>query len=377
MRAPRCGSIVTAMTDIPIDRPARPLYRDPGDRVIAGVCAAMARYTGTDPVLWRVVTVVLAVFGGSGLLLYVVAWLLLPKRQDDGAIRPSWLERRGHTLTPKAAVILAAIGVIVLGGVDSGQNAAAVAVVAVVAYLVYRERRDHPPVASPPVTSASTTAYGEVPGAAAWTPEPPAVRPHSRLGLITLSVAALVSGALSWAALSGVDALTPARILAAALLVVGAGLLVGTWYGRARWLMAVAVLLALALGGTVAADASGATLRGGVGERTWVVGEGRTDQGFHLGVGEATLDLTGLPPDGRHLVVRGDVGLGHLIVLVPSDVPIRLHATVRAGEILEFGDTVASGAHRFERTRSYGPGEDPRIEIEASVGTGQVEVRRG
>ena len=72
---------------------------------------------------------------------------------------------------------------------------------------------------------------------------------------MTLSVATLVTGVLLALRLSGVDALTAPRILAVALLVVGGGVLVGAFVGRARWLIPVGLVLALALGLSVAASA--------------------------------------------------------------------------------------------------------------------------
>jgi hypothetical protein len=267
--------------------------------------------------------------------------------------------------------VIAVIAVIALGGLDNGHGAAAVAIVGLVAYLVYRERQDRPLAPSYSAPAAPATPPAE--------PLPPMVRvprERSRLGLITISVAALVSGVLAWASSAGADALTPARITAVALLIVGAGLVVGTWYGRARWLLIVGVLLSLGLGTAAAADATGGTLHGGVGSRTWVVGEGQSDRAFKLGIGEATLDLTDLPASGPHVVVHGKVGLGHLIILVPDGVPIRVHAKLRIGDLSEFGKSLDNGDGPFDRTRTYGDA-DPRIDVEATLGTGQIEVRHG
>jgi predicted membrane protein len=75
--------------------------------------------------------------------------------------------------------------------------------------------------------------------------------------------------------------------------------------------------------------------------------------------------------------VTAHVGLGHLIVLVPADVPIALHAKVRAGDITEDGRSLVNGADSVERVLRYGPPGDPQVEVEATVGAGQVEVRRG
>ncbi len=55
------------------------LYRSRTDRMIAGVCGGMAEYLGTDPVLVRVLWVIVALTFGTGLLAYVLFWLLVPE----------------------------------------------------------------------------------------------------------------------------------------------------------------------------------------------------------------------------------------------------------------------------------------------------------
>ena len=368
--------------------PRRPIYRDPDDKVIGGVCAAAGRYTDTDPVLWRVAVAVLAVFGGAGLAIYVLGWLLIPNRAAGESLLESSLRRRGRPWSAGAVLVLALFALIILGGFD-GEAVAALGVLGLIGYLVYRDRQNPagPGVATgyPPPPAASFEAAEDVAPDAGPEPwgawgAPPAVRPsrpRSALGLATLSIAALVTGCLVWAGAAGAEELTPARIAAVALLVVGAGLVVGAFRGRARWLIAVGVVLSLVLAGTAGAQAAGVSLEGGIGERTWVVPTGQPQQSYTLGVGEATLDLTALPPDGAHVVVRSAVSLGHLIVLVPADLAVRVHATVQIGDITEFGTSLVSDSDKVERTRSYGPPGDPRVEVEAVVGTGQIEVRRG
>lgn len=72
----------------PPPRPRR-LYRSETDRVVAGVCGGLRDYLGVDANLLRVVFVLLAIFaGGSGLLIYVVLWALVPRRSRLG-ISPS------------------------------------------------------------------------------------------------------------------------------------------------------------------------------------------------------------------------------------------------------------------------------------------------
>lgn len=63
-------------------RPQRaPLRRSRDDRVIAGVAGGLGRYLGIDPVIIRIALVVLAVSGGSGVLLYIIAVIAIPEER--------------------------------------------------------------------------------------------------------------------------------------------------------------------------------------------------------------------------------------------------------------------------------------------------------
>ncbi|ROS31427.1 PspC domain-containing protein [Cellulomonas sp. PhB150] len=52
------------------------------DRWIGGVCAGLANRTGFDPLVWRGIFAASLLIGGLGLVLYGVAWALLPERRD-------------------------------------------------------------------------------------------------------------------------------------------------------------------------------------------------------------------------------------------------------------------------------------------------------
>jgi len=53
--------------------------------MLAGVCGGLAQYFNIDPTLVRVLFVVLAVLGGSGLLIYLVLWIVVPEEPQGGA----------------------------------------------------------------------------------------------------------------------------------------------------------------------------------------------------------------------------------------------------------------------------------------------------
>lgn len=55
------------------------LYRSSDQRMLAGVCGGIAEYFGWDPTLVRVGWIVLTLLGGSGVLLYLILWLVMPQ----------------------------------------------------------------------------------------------------------------------------------------------------------------------------------------------------------------------------------------------------------------------------------------------------------
>ena len=59
------------------------LTRSRSNRVIAGVCGGIAEHFGLDPVLVRLAWVALILFGGGGVLLYIVAWIIMPEAEGD------------------------------------------------------------------------------------------------------------------------------------------------------------------------------------------------------------------------------------------------------------------------------------------------------
>jgi phage shock protein PspC (stress-responsive transcriptional regulator) len=65
--------------------PRPPLVRPRNGGMLTGTAAGIAAHLDMDPTLIRVLFVLLTVMGGSGVLLYLAAWLLIP---EEGAERP-------------------------------------------------------------------------------------------------------------------------------------------------------------------------------------------------------------------------------------------------------------------------------------------------
>ena len=57
----------------------RKLYRSTKDKALGGVCGGLAEYFNIDPTLVRLGFVALAIWGGSGALLYLIMWIVVPE----------------------------------------------------------------------------------------------------------------------------------------------------------------------------------------------------------------------------------------------------------------------------------------------------------
>jgi phage shock protein C len=55
------------------------LTRSRQDRMIAGVCGGIGRYLSIDPTLIRLAMLLLAIWGGGGILVYIIAWIVIPE----------------------------------------------------------------------------------------------------------------------------------------------------------------------------------------------------------------------------------------------------------------------------------------------------------
>jgi phage shock protein C len=83
------------------------LSRSRDDRMVAGVAGGLGRHLGIDPVILRIVFVVLALAGGGGVLAYVLAWLVIPEEAGVGVPSAS-----GRDASVLAGLVLVGLGVL-------------------------------------------------------------------------------------------------------------------------------------------------------------------------------------------------------------------------------------------------------------------------
>ncbi|NTV27728.1 MAG: PspC domain-containing protein [Methanothrix sp.] len=62
------------------------LYRSREDRWVGGVCGGLAKYLDVDPIVIRLIALILVLCAGGGLLVYIIAWIVIPEEPDSLAI---------------------------------------------------------------------------------------------------------------------------------------------------------------------------------------------------------------------------------------------------------------------------------------------------
>ena len=59
------------------------LYRSKKDKMIAGVCGGIAEYFDVDSTLVRLLTVIFILLGGAGVVVYIIAWIIIPETPEQ------------------------------------------------------------------------------------------------------------------------------------------------------------------------------------------------------------------------------------------------------------------------------------------------------
>jgi len=401
------------------------LRRSTHDRKVAGVAGGLARHLDIDPVILRVAFVVLAFFGGAGLILYGACWLLVP--EDGSNEAPVQLDEKSRTV---ALIVLGVIAALALVGDSWGAYwfPWPLAIIGLIAFVwLSRNGRGRggtagapagtpvgwvapqpgPSPADPAGESASETqgaADEAVPAGAPYGPEtrqhaaqhgdpyggqyggqygggqyggyqayvPPAPKEPRKRGpilfwftLLLIAVAEGVLGIVDGAGAPVVDSAYPALALG----VIATMLLVGSVIGRPGGLIALGIIASLVLTGATVADRWD-------GERVTYDPRSASEvaDSYYLEAGELIVDLSEVSDpeelDGRTIEVAGNVG--RIEVIVPEDVDVEITANMDGpGGYDLFG--MQGGGIDWNRSASHdgGPGA-PSLVIEADLDLGEI-----
>ncbi|MEZ0065407.1 phage shock protein PspC (stress-responsive transcriptional regulator) [Streptacidiphilus sp. MAP12-20] len=406
-----------------------PLERSASHRVVTGVCGGLGRRLDIDPLVFRVVIAVLCLWGGIGLFIYGVAWLMIPMEGTGKNELQRLMSGRvdGQSL---GAVLVTVLGTgIFFSYMGAKGHIFPLLLIAALAFAALRydpkrhqlpPREPEPAVAQEPPpaapnwwqrpdpllkTSAPPAPSDAIPGTAipgaagspldpmdpldappAWAaapaqpPLPPPApegprRVRGPWGLLTLLLAA-GTAAVVFGLGHRHHQVNALAVVASALAVLGLGLILsGILRRRAVGLAVVAVLL------SVSTVVVGVSPWHHWSRTTWApASAAQLETHYSLHAGEATLDLTQvLPLSGQTVGTHISIGAGELQVLLPTGAnspEIKIDAQIGAGELRLPDGTTSSGLGR-SRTVDLNAGASAThgtVQIELQVGAGQVEV---
>lgn len=389
-------------------RQAPRLTRRTHDKVIGGVAGGVADYFGIDPLIVRLGFAALALAGGGGILLYVLGWIFIPARGVGEPIRagaridlPKWL---GIGLLALAALVLIpSLGYLGSENLFGSELFWALILGGLGVFLLRKEPQPktttQPPpppyVPPPPQHSGPTPPAGLGGGPVAYTTTPASVAPgasypapppgyvvsgsgmprreRSRLGPITLASALLAVGGAALLNNVGLTSLSGGQLGALALIVLGAGLVVGAWWGRARWLTFIGLLL---LPFVALFNLVDVPLRGEVGSNfSTPRSQDDIDANYEVLAGDLTVDLGSYRFYEEPADLDLDLAFGEVTVFVPQGVYVEMTGSMEAGQI-DFLGTSRGGRSLDINDADGDPASDARLTIALDAGVGHVEVVR-
>jgi phage shock protein PspC (stress-responsive transcriptional regulator) len=275
--------------------PRRPLLRSKDDRMLWGVAGGLADHVGFNPTVVRAAFVLITLFGGAGLLAYLVLAVALP--EDDG------------TGQPADESIWARLGKVVL-----------------VCTLV----------------------------------------------AIALGLAAGIAAVSAWVTATGHGTVVAVLVIALGVALVAAAFATDVRRRVTPPLVVLALVLGIPAGAIAAADIK---IDGSIGQRTYTptVAQDIPADGYKLGTGQLVVDLRELPwAPGQTITASAHLGIGQMIVSVPSSVCVVGHTTGKAGELVVAGD-VSHGVDP-EVDQGTPTSNAPRLDLHADIQLGQMIV---
>lgn len=402
----------------------------PADRWIGGVSGAVARRLDVDPLVVRVVLVASVFVVGIGLVLYGLAWALLPE-ESDGRIHAQELGRGNSDVALLGAAAFVVAGLTTnerswtlarwwdragLGWVNGLLWLAVVGVVVAIVVSGARQSSSSTPrapgLATPPPPAphhASATSAPAEPGRTPMThtivpPPPPAPARPSVAPEPAAPPPVLGAGPRFFAVCAGLSLLVLAGLLlaergglftgpvaltalGATAVVFGAGIVVAGIRGRSSGVLGFFALVALLVAAPVSAAAD-LDLQWSQVSRWDAVGQSHhtprtvaeTAGGFAVGLGELRVDLTGLEvPTGETVDLVLSSGVGNVELVLPADDAARVTVGVGAGQADWDVDGAQSstsglGLRRTVTNAAAADGAAPVFDVTVNVGVGNIEI---
>ena len=396
--------------DVPDNLPVISRPRD--GAIIGGVCAGLARRWQVDPMVLRITVVVLAFFGGLGLVAYAAGVLLMPR---DGRTEPPV-----HRLLPftrtwsrSAVVAVVVVAAVVVAGIigSQGNGIGPLAVIFGIWFFGVRGRNHsaHRTPAPPPeptpferaadhwrhrLVEQQTPGYvgiaAPAPAEQRWTqpytdpatdlavrdddlPLPVAVPPRParrwRMWWLALGLAGLGTALVAVLGVVLGISMGPLVYAAAVLAAFGLTLVISSWRGRPPLLLPATLATAAVTGWLMLLPYSGAVVVGDVAAA--YSGNTFPPHVVTRAVGDVALDLRGLAPEtDEELTIN--VGTGDVALQLPEAVNTEIRYKVGLGDFT-FNGTADDTGYLWQRGKAAGP-DAPTVRITVNVGIGDLSV---
>lgn len=294
---------------------AKRLERSSSDRWLFGVAGGLARYFDIHPAFFRVGFVVLSLLGGSGILVYAAAALVMPAEGAEDSVATRALRQRRHRPWPLIGLgLLAVAGAVVLSDASFWPHGDVWVLLAIAGGVIL------------------------------WLTRPGLPGPRSE------------DEAGEAVALARQDSRRIRRFFK------GIAIAIGSF---------VALVL---VAGAITAAVFHVHVGNGIGDREYsATTVAQLDSSYELGIGTMQLDLSGLElPAGTTHAVRARIDIGDLVVTVPPDVALQVVARARAGDVR----VLREESNGWEVERRLSETGDRTLVLDASVGAGSVHVDR-
>jgi len=206
-------------------------------------------------------------------------------------------------------------------------------------------------------------------------PKPPKER--SKLGRITFFALLLVMGFMALLGVGGVNVAVSAYV-AAALTAIALGLILGAWFGRARGLIALALVATIGLGISSGLE----RFPGQIGNNVYrpATIDSVADK-YEFNVGNATIDLRRVDFKDIEQDITVTMKFGQVKVLLPENLDTVADIRMSDGRAMVFGQELSGsdiGAQEYSNNGADGEGADGagKLRLTIEMNTGNVEVTR-
>lgn len=362
----------------------RRLTRVRDGQIIAGVANGIAEYLDVDPWIIRAAFVIFTFAGGSGVIAYIIGLLAMPLETDPPGYTPVehlFSRSNGRRRLPLILLIVflffAWHGFARHGGWFFLPSFWLAAVLVGAGLFMFRDRvgahHDHSynwqPTTAPPTSeeaavpppTITTPTYGQAPAYSRRRRH----RERSSLGMLTFGAAIVATGIAIALTQSDAIHLKVQQVLAVPMVVLGIGLLVGTFIGRARSLIIPALFLVPFL---AAASMANVPLHTTAGQRVYRPATSADVQTkYSLGAGRLIVDLSNANDAAGPSRVDINDGAGELVVVIPKGRQIHIDASEGAGVVNLLGHE-SNGVSPHQTQDIPGTGAELQLHIRNGFG---------